>query len=257
METLQGAPNFRDLGGSLTATGQAVRRGRVFRSQRLAGLSQGDLLRLDRSGIAMVLDLRTPADLARRPNEWPDGRTLRTIVLDVEPGGEAATPQYWRRRLADPAFGPARARDEMLALYQALPRLFARHLATLFACLAEEDSGPLLIHCEAGKDRTGFVCAALLLSLGVSREAVFADYLLSAQRYVPTPGGHAARLLGADAPERAVAALKELMTVYPAYLEAALTEIDAHHGSLEAYLLHAAGISLDRQARVRRRLVEA
>ena len=143
----------------------------------------------------------------------------------------------------------------MLALYKALPRLFARHMEMLFAYLAEEGSGPLLVHCEAGKDRTGFVCAALLLSLGVPKEAVYADYLLSAQRYVLTPGSHAVqRLLGDGASERMVAALKELMTVYPAYLEAALTEVDVHHGSLEAYLLHA-GVSLERQARVRWHLV--
>lgn len=257
METLQGAPNFRDLGGGLMAAGQVIRRGRVFRSQRLVGLSQGDRLWLDRSGIATVFDLRTPDDLARRPNEWPDGRTLRTIVLETDPGAEAASSQHWRRRLADPSFGPAQARDEMLALYRALPRLFARHVAALFAYLAEEGRGPLLIHCEAGKDRTGFICAVLLLSMGVSKDVVLADYLQSAERYGLTPGGHTAgRLLGGDASERAMAALKELMTVYPAYLDAALAEIDAAHGSLEAYLLHAVGISRDQQVRVRRHLVE-
>src|SRR3989344_4188922 len=103
METLQGAPNFRDLGGSLTAAGQVVRRGRVFRSQRLAGLSQSDLIWLERSGIAGGLDLRPPADPSKSPNEWSGDRALRTIVLDLASGGEAATPQYWRRRLADPA----------------------------------------------------------------------------------------------------------------------------------------------------------
>ncbi|WP_439589016.1 tyrosine-protein phosphatase [Hydrogenophaga sp.] len=256
MAILQGAPNFRDLGGCLTPSGQAIRRGRVFRSQRLAGLSQGDRLWLDQSGIVTVCDLRTPTDLARRPNEWPDGRLLRTIVLETDRGAEAATPQYWRNRLDDPAFGPAQARDEMLALYRLLPRLFARHMAELFAYLADEGSGPLLIHCEAGKDRTGFVCAVLLLSLGVSKEVVLADYLQSAERYVLTPDSHIAQqLLSGDTPERAMAALKEVMTVYPAYLDAALAEIDAAHGSLDAYLRHAAGISRDRLMRVHRHLV--
>lgn len=256
MEILQGAPNFRDLGGCPTSTGQAIRRGRVFRSQRLAGLSEGDRLWLDQSGIVAVCDLRTPTDLARRPNEWPDDRQLRTIVLETDRDAEAATPEYWRRRLDDPTFGPAQARDEMRALYKALPRLFARHVAELFAYLADEVSGPLLIHCEAGKDRTGFVCAVLLLSLGVPKDVVLADYLQSAQRYVLTPDSHIAQqLLSGDAPERAMAALKEVMTVYPAYLEAALAEIDAAHGSLDAYLRHAAGVSRDQLMQVRRHLV--
>lgn len=256
METLQGAPNFRDLGGCLTATGQVIRRGRVFRSQRLVGLSQSDRLWLGESGIATVFDLRAPADLARRPNEWADGKVLRTIVMETDPGAEAATAQHWRRRLADPAFGPAQARDEMLALYKALPRLFARHVAALFAYLADEGSGPLLIHCEAGKDRTGFVCAVLLLSLGASKEAAFADYLLSAQRYAPAPDSPVVqRLLRGAVSARAMAALEEVMTVHPAYLDAALAEIEAAHGSLEAYLHRAVRISRDQQARVRRNLV--
>ncbi len=257
MTILQGAPNFRDIGGSLTRSGQAILHGRVFRSQRLAGLSPEDRRWLDGAGIATVLDLRAPADLARRPNEWPVDRALRTIVLEAGAHAEAASPRYWRSRLDDPAFGPAEARDEMMGLYKVLPRLFAPHVKALYDCLAQDDSGPVLIHCEAGKDRTGFVCAVLMLSLGVPKEAVFDDYLLSAQRYARSPGGHAGQYMPKEAmSERAKAALHEAMTVYPSYLETALAEIDQTHGSLDAYLRHA-GVDGELQERARQQLLSA
>lgn len=249
---LAGAPNFRDLGGCVGAGGRAVRLGRVFRSQVLVAATDGDLETIGRLGIGAVLDLRGERE-ARRRNRWPSGPAPRTIRINVDDGD--AAPASWRRRLLDPSFAAADARATMAEVYRRMPRAHAPHVAALFALLAEPTCPPILVHCEAGKDRTGFVCAILLRSLGVAVEPVLADYTLSRRYYRLDPQELLGRHYGDELPARALGALRVMEDVHPDLLAATLGELDAEYGSVEGYLENAAGVDGARLDAVRASLL--
>jgi protein-tyrosine phosphatase len=169
------------------------------------------------------------------------------VLADIR-GGTAA----WDLLRRDP--GAAGGRAVMLDIYRALPDAAAPHLAAICGRIAAGDV-PLLIHCTAGKDRTGFVVAALLRIVGAEWEAVVADYLLSAGRVSDAVTAATRALVleevGFHLPDAALAALTG---VERAYLEGAFVGIDAAPGGFDGYL-EAAGIDADLRARVAGRLV--
>lgn len=250
--TLEGAPNFRDIGGCMTAAGRAVRRGRIFRSQALADVTDHDLEVIGRLGIGAVLDLREPEE-RHRPNRWPHTVPAQVISVDANPCVDVLRPAQLRRWLQDPGFEELRARSLVMGMYREMPRAYAPHLAALFAWLAGSSRPPVLIHCEAGKDRTGFVCAVLLLALGAPVQAVLTEYLLSRGRYRLSA---LRKLVGEDQPPRADRALRVIAAVDADYLNAALHRIDARYGSLEAYLREGVGVTREQLRAVRSNLLE-
>lgn len=250
--TLAGAPNFRDIGGCAASAGRTVRRGRIFRSQALADATEQDLEVIRRLGIGAVLDLREPEE-RQRPNRWPHAMPAQVISVEATPPTDVIRPAQLRRWLQDPAFEESRARSLVMDMYREMPRAYAPHLAALFAWLAGSSRPPVLIHCEAGKDRTGFICGVLLLALGAPVQAVLAEYLLSRGRYRLSA---LRKVVGEDLPPRADRALQVIAAVDAAYLTAALHWIDARHGSLEAYLCEGVGVTREQLRAVRSNLLE-
>lgn len=150
-----------------------------------------------------------------------------------------------------------RARERMLAVYRRMPHNPAMHaiFARYFAALAEHE-GASLVNCFAGKDRTGIAVSLLLHVLGVHRDDVVAEFLLTNQaptrevlerQSLPRMQAH----YGAIAPE----ALDYLMGVHPEYIETFFDEVARAHGSLDAYLAESLGVSAQTKARLRARLV--
>jgi protein-tyrosine phosphatase len=228
---------FRDLGGTLTADGRRIRNGRIFRSGDLSALTQADLDRLRSLGIRLVCDLRSEFERTARPSQWPeDLQTERLIagLLDVRTG----QLDLRRMLIEDPT--PAGVRRMMLATYEALPAAAAPLLPQLFARLANNQL-PALVHCSAGKDRTGFVCACIQHTLGVDRETILKEYLairehLVADAMASRISEHLRASVGDAAAERMV---KVLSDVDADYLDAALAAIVRMHGSLDRYLASA------------------
>ncbi len=170
---LEGAFNFRDLGGYPTASGQVTRWGTLFRSDTLHELTTGDVRRLREMGLATVIDLRTPRELAktgRGPLE-PEAIGYRHLsVIGEGPsggGGEAmAAPEG----------------DDLSARYLWYLDVGASALVEALTLLGQPARYPLVFHCAAGKDRTGVLAALVLDLLGVAPELIVADYLLTAER---------------------------------------------------------------------------
>lgn len=255
---LSGAPNFRDLGGHLGHGGRLLRRGRVYRSQVLADIDERDLAVLATLGIGAVCDLRGRREAGQRPNRWPAGAEPQ-LVVPQRPvqGGRKANPSEWVQAIAHPDFDPAQARDWMLELYRRMPEDFAAHLGLVLNHLAQAEAAPMLIHCEAGKDRTGFVCALLLLALGVDERAVFDDYLLSARHYrFESLQRRAEAARGEALPAHALRSLQALATVHEEYLRAALDALQEQHGSVERYLQAAIGFDAAALQQLRTQLLE-
>jgi len=254
---LEGAPNFRDLGGKDIRGGYQVRHKRLFRSESLARLTDADLVRVASLNIALLYDLRGADERARVANRWPAGRAIESLTGLDSSDLDAVAFFGWRERIADPSFDVESARQWMTTAYAAMPRLFAGVLASLFSRLNVPEAPVTLVHCTAGKDRTGFVSAVLLLALGVRREEVFSDYLLTRQRRPPEQ--LLETLLGDEQSRYSPASRAALLTmadVREEYLGIALQTITHDFGSLEAYLSQACGLGPAQLTELRARLIE-
>lgn len=254
---LQGAPNFRDLGGCATRDGCRVRRGRLFRSQSLANLTDADIDALHALGVKLVCDLRSDGERRRSPNRLHPQFDGERLEIGIDADLRANGNPFLAAVLADPT--PAAARRVMLSIYGDLPGAFAPIWPQLIDSLLERQRLPALIHCTAGKDRTGFACALLLLALDVPRDEVFRDYLRTRDLFPAEPA--ARELMAAFAARSgelfALETLLPFATVEDDYLDAALTAIERNHGGVDNYLRDVAGLDAARRAKLRELLVES
>jgi len=236
---LEGASNVRDLGGYMTQDGRRVRRGLLFRSAALATLTEGDLATLAALEIRVICDFRGVAERGRAPTclvgptivplpiEPSVGAGLRDILATKEATGEALFAVLERAYVAYALSSNAQYRgllDQVLG-----------------------DGLPLLFHCSAGKDRTGFGAALILMALGVSWEDVVADFEATNRLWrrdtVPS----------ADLPEH----IRENLLVADArLLEAAFAGVTREYGSFDAYLARALDLSPSARARLHDLLLE-
>ena len=237
---LQGASNFRDIGGHRNTDGRQVRRGQVFRSDHLAGLTTDDVARLQSLGIAHSLDFRGVAEYTATPYAIPG---VQRVALTIEP-----TVIARMRTLV--AQGVVPTTEETVELMRETYRDFVNRNAEIYGQFLKhllEQPTPQVFHCTAGKDRTGFAAALLLSALGVDRTTIEHDYLLTNQLYKRD-----ARLEGQGHPH----VMKVLWQVQPEFLQAAFDEVDAQHGGMTDYLHGAIGLSPQELAELQRMLLE-
>jgi protein-tyrosine phosphatase len=242
---LEGAPNFRDLGGYETEDGRHVRWGQVYRSGALADLTDADLNTLDDTGINLVCDLRSDSEVEEEPDpEVGSAEALRLAVTDESTDVQAITDAILAGDLS--GIGPELLEEGMPAIATEFPESWR----TLLERLAEEGSRPTIVHCTAGKDRAGWASALTLRALGVPEETVMEDYLLSneflAESNAATLDQVRPIVAGAQGvPEGEVdlSNLEALLTVRPEYLQAAFDAVEEEYGDFETYLLE--GIGLD------------
>lgn len=228
---LDGAVNCRDIGGYGTVDGRRVRWGLLWRSDAPSRLSAADRGALQQRRLRTVIDLRHPDERALEPSDLADDDTLSVHAIGFAP--RAAHRMLGDLREARPVT-PESARSMMLELYRELPRDHAPAYARMFRLLIAPDALPAMVHCTSGKDRTGFGIALLLCALGVPRDAVLEDYLLT-NRYRRDIGAILQRRVDPEVLDVVVAAHAE-------YLDAAFDSIHAHHESVEQFLGVALGL---------------
>ncbi|WP_454882469.1 tyrosine-protein phosphatase [Sphingomonas oryzagri] len=243
--------NFRDLGGLPAEGGRLVRRGLLYRNEGPASLSEDHRQELVALNIKLVCDLRAGVERDEAPNDWT---TARLFNLDITNDLRAETNEGWSALKDDPS--AAGARKAMRMNYAAIPGALLPHLQPLAdAILAGET--PVLIHCTAGKDRTGVLVALLLLLLGVPKEHVVADYLRSDvfARNLRLGGSitHAfEETFGFTPSEDTIAAM---IGVDTDFLNAALDTVTTRWRSIEGYF-DVAGIDAAKRAALHDALVE-
>jgi protein-tyrosine phosphatase len=237
---LAGGNNFRDLGGYETLEGKQVKWGALYRSGAMDGLTDEDYRYLSQLGIAVVCDLRSTEERHGAPTRWQAEPAPQRLERDYE---LEMTEMF--TVLSQPGVEVPRVMEAFAGFYRDVPFQFAAQYREMFAALLA-GKAPLAFNCSAGKDRTGVGGALLLMALGVSREDVIADYLLSNKYYRPPVSQ-----TGDDATSRMLASLPPevigvLMGVDRLYIEAALDAVESRHGSMEAYM--EAELGLDTQA---------
>ena len=177
---LSGASNFRDLGGYPTSDGRTVRWRQIFRSNHLGHLTDDDVAVLRELGVRSAFDFRGTEERTAALCGMPE---ITVHSLPVEPTVVAALRAI---AAAGTPLSTDHAVEVMRDSYSGYVQNNTQHFRTLFAHLLE-DRAPLVIHCTAGKDRTGFACALILHTLGVSEDIISEDYLLTNRFYRRDP----------------------------------------------------------------------
>lgn len=234
---LDGAVNFRDLGGYAAADGRRIKWGRVFRADGLSGLSDADLLRLRQMGIGRVVDFRTGPEAGNAPDRLPGDNGIAYIHLPVTHGKYDFSEAVKRFRKGDTDWLTA---DYMVDGYINNLESFHRTWEAVIFELIDAEKGPLVFHCTGGKDRTGTCAALILLAVGVPGETVIDDHQLS-NIYI-------ARLLpdlyqmmrdnGID-PDRVF----PYLTAPRDCIEAVIDHISSHYGSAREYFLRKTAVT--------------
>src|ERR1700722_13993295 len=160
---LNGLPNFRDFGGHAAPGGRRVRQGVLYRSQAFGGATEEDLQFLAGLGIRLVCDLRSETERRTAQDRWPVDSGPARLYLDIRNDARAGHRELIDTIRSQP--NPAGVHRGMLLVYRGMPASFAPVLPQLFEHLLDPVHLPLVIHCHAGKDRTGFICALILAAL--------------------------------------------------------------------------------------------
>jgi protein-tyrosine phosphatase len=247
---LEGARNFRDLGGYVGADGRRVRWGAVYRSDHLGDLTDADRRQLDRLGIRTIVDFQGAheRDDPAVPPSVPAGiRRVEHPLIDGPADGVTFYQRVMDRTLTSFAV------EDLTAFYEATLEWSAATFGAVLALLSDPTHLAAVFHCRAGKDRTGLTAALLLGALGVAEEEILDDYELT-NRY---RSGNRVEVLR---PELAAEGLDidDFLPLFVAPRRAladTLAGLRARHGSIEGYLTGPAGLGAEDLARLRTRLL--
>jgi len=249
---LQGAPNFRDFGGYTTRNGRRVRWGQLYRSGHLNALTESDLDATATLDIGLICDFRDALESAQTPNRYAAHHRPRIENLPIMPGSAANI--FASHGSADTDNADDKMARIMIAVNRDLALGQQEAYRKLFALLVEHDTG-VLIHCAAGKDRTGFGAALIHAALGVPEETIMHDYLLT-RRYFPIEREMdvVRRKYGLDL---SAEAMRPMLEVREEYLRAALDAVHEQYGSLDTYIREALHVDEPMLRELRARLLES
>ena len=231
----EGIANFRDLGGYPTTSGQQVKWGVLYRSATLAESSRADLVGLQQLKLATLIDFRSAAEKEKEPNQLPDPIGFNVVEIPTLDDGNKAMVGEIMTRIESGNFDGFDPNALMLEGNRQFASTFTPQFSQFMHTLLAANGAPVLWHCSAGKDRTGFAAAILLRILGVPQDVVMQDYMASKQHALDTRKSQLLLLRlfkGAEAADK----LTVLMGVDAAWLNAAFEQIDASWGSFDNYV---------------------
>ena len=245
---LEGTDNFRDIGGYETEDGRVVRWGLLYRSNDLADLTADDLRYLTRLHVKLVCDFRSDVERTRAPDRILGGAPPRTEALAIEVDG--VDPAKLQERIRT---GVRADQLELIMMnaYRAFVTHYSDQFETMFDRILDERNLPTIVHCTAGKDRTGFASAMVLLALGVPEKTVFEDYMAT-NRYRANYKKWITRLVPIYSLFRTRGEdLEPLLDARRPYLQASIDTIEAEYGSVDRYLDRRLGLDPEKRERLR------
>ena len=250
---LHGVHNFRDYGGYAVSGGGRLRRGVLWRSAQHQDATDADLAAIDALDLADVVDLRGASERAAHPCRRGPGFAANVHVQDGETTGLAP-----HLAAAHGALDAGAADRALMTAYEGIPfRPGLLPMLRRYFDVLVDGRGASLVHCVAGKDRTGFAVALFHSAVGVAKDDILADYELTnvagdAERRL----AEGAALLRSRYAAADDATLRTLMAVRGAYIERALSVVAAYEGGPEAYLAEVIGVTPARRELLRARYVE-
>ncbi len=223
---LEGAINFRDLGGYQTADGKQVRWGKIYRSADVSKLTDADLQVLSQLNIKMVCDLRGEKEVEAAPDKViPGSERILLSAGSENVGGAGSYMKYMT--------SPQRADSMIRSFYTRTDHLKAKYKPMFDQLLSLETDKALMFHCTAGKDRTGVGAALILYALGVNEETIIKDYELTNEYRKELNEQTVKMMTSRGLPESSA---KSMMAADPTYLKAAFQSIATQFGSMDKFL---------------------
>ena len=237
---LAGASNFRDLGGYPTGDGRSLRWRKLFRSNHLGHLTEDDVKVVRGLGVKSAFDFRGVQERVAAACAVAE---IAVHSLPIEPTVVALL----RAKLQARALSSADALEIMRDSYRGYVRTNTHSFRELFAQLLM-DTAPLVIHCTAGKDRTGFACALILHALGVPDQVISEDYLLTNRFYRRDPN---------SAPDLPADVRQAIGSVESSFLAAGFEAVNAQYGDLESFFRDGLGLGTPERNELKGRYLQA
>ncbi|SEO83534.1 tyrosine-protein phosphatase [Paenibacillus sp. OV219] len=248
---LQGAFNFRDLGGYKTTDGKTVKWGKLYRGEELGHLTAQDLEYVKRMNIKTDVDYRTDAEV----NAMKDPVVAGMKYVRTDEGNPGSTADL-NTMIKSGVLKDEASAVQMLAGFNKQMVNAPKFYVQLMELLNDPSNMALIQHCTAGKDRTGLGSAIILLTLGVDEQTVMNDYLLS-NFYRADANKATIEALKKQIPdENVIKAMSALMGVQKEFLQAALDEMKAKYGSIDAFIEKGLGVTKEERAKLKAMYLE-
>lgn len=243
--SIEGVKNTRDLGGLTTSDGRTIQAGLLIRSGEIDHITESGKADLNAMGVAAVIDLRTTSEASAGPAEWSEGtgpERFNFPLLENETDRIIEMRRMIKSGTAESEWMDNAFRDS----FGSIPIEDSASIRKVFDLLLElPDGKPLLFHCSGGKDRTGVVSAMVLTSLGVPREQIEADFMMSNVLIQPdkTAVEMANKINAANGTDMPAEALWPSLGVKREYLDYFYSTVESKYGSVEDYLEKELGLS--------------
>ncbi len=243
---LQGAVNFRDIGGYTTREGKKVKWGKLYRSAALDKLTANDIDELQKLSIAYDLDFRGPYEVKIAPDKIPATTTRISLPAGSENIGDSNYLKNMMRSIKNDS--------GLVKFYSDLTPFQKRYQPMFEELLQLNKDSSLLFHCSAGKDRTGIAAALILFALGVDEKTIVEDYL-------------ATNYYRRNENEKAIKAMVQyykldevsagnMMAAKESYIQSTFTSIKTQYGSIDAYLEKVMGLNAQKRSLLKLKFLE-
>ena len=223
---MEGAMNFRDLGGIQLKGNSLTRNGVLFRSDGLSRLTVRDLKKLESLNIKSILDLRHSEEIAKAPDRLPENVTVQSIKCGFYAKGTMQLFQAVNSGKAD----VRESKSLMRQVYAKMPIEHIEEIQKIIRYILQSEKTPCLIHCMSGKDRTGLIIAIILKAIGAPMPAIISDYEMSNGEYQTVD------VFDEGAQQESI---KAVMAADPSYLLASFSAIEKVYGSFDNYITEA------------------
>jgi len=251
----EGINNFRDLGGYPAADGKHVRWGVLYRAGNLGEASRADQQGLQRLNLFALVDFRSKQERDDAPDQLPEGHSFEVMNLPMLDAGNNAMFNQVKQAMDSGDYSALDPNAIMTQAYRSFATTFTPQYAAFFDELVTADGRPVVWHCTAGKDRTGFASAVLLRLLGVPEDVIYRDYMASGDSELRARRT-SMMMLKLTKGEEAEEKVSVLLGVRESWLRASFQAIDEQYGSFDNYLRDGLGLSADKQARLRAQLLD-
>ena len=241
---LEGAVNFRDLGGYATSDFRSILRGRVYRAGDISMLTDADMEELKRRKIYTVIDFRGESEAAAAP-----GRLLPGAEYLLLPAGSGNSTD-----MASFTNGHVSGSDLMIAFYSDVSVFKEKYRPFFYKLLMLPDTSAVVFHCSAGKDRTGIAAALLLYILDIPMETIMSDYVISNHYRMNENKIMIDYMVNELEIDQKMAT--EIMDANPRYLETMFNALKKKYGSIDSFLYKELGIDENFKFQLREKFLQ-
>ncbi|MGB0907975.1 MAG: tyrosine-protein phosphatase [Maricaulaceae bacterium] len=253
--SIDGTRNTRDLGGYAAADGRTVKWGMIYRSDNLGHLTKIGKADIAALKVVAITDLRSGPEREQEPDKIPE--TTPAITYSVLPiNDQPVDIKKLSRKIAKGDVDEAEIMELLDHRRFITNPAHRKNWGDWVKNLAEDEATPHLFHCTSGKDRAGFGAAITLLTLGVPKETVMEDFLLSNMVYADYIDENTKKIKRFVKDEKAIATIRKVMGVSEETMVATFAEMEAQYGSVDGFIKDGLGIDDETRARLQDKFLE-